>query len=96
MYLLCRMCMWHFPGKALLCAERDASDTSGDTPQLRGGHIGRNSTGTISASAPHFEPLDNANPGREVTKPTFLKNILVGSTEPCAREGSPAFLGLAE
>ena len=67
-----------FPWKGTSCAERDALDTSGNTPQLRGGHIGRNPTGTISAPALHFKPLDNANPGREVTKPTFLNNILVG------------------
>ena len=55
------MCMWH---KSTSCAERDAPDTSGGTPQLRGERTGKDLTGTISAFAPHFTPLDNVNPGK--------------------------------
>ena len=75
-----------FPWKSTSSAERDAPDTSGGTPQLRGEHTGRDPPGTKSASAPHFTPLDNVNPGRQVTKPTSPNNIFAGSTEPCSRE----------
>ena len=46
-------------------AERDAPDTSGGTPQLRGEHTGRDPTGTNSAPASHCTPPDNVNPGRQ-------------------------------
>ena len=44
-----------------------------------GGHIGITYTGTIPAPALHFKLLDNAIPGREVTKPTYLNKILAAS-----------------
>ena len=67
-------------------AERDAPDTGGGTPQLRDEHIGRDPTGTTSASAPHFTPTDKVNQRRQVTTPTSPNNIFAGSTELCSRE----------
>ena len=69
--------MRHFPGKALSVQNvmhpilqetlrNFVADTLGETSQEQ----------KLCRAA--LETIDNANPGREVTKPTFLNNIFFG------------------
>ena len=78
MYLLSHVYVT-LPWKSTSCAERDASDTSRGTPQLCE-HTERTSTGTKSASAPHFK-------SKETNLQTNIP-IFAGSTENSAKRFS--------